>query len=305
MNYLFVFASLSLVGVVDGLWSIFNRPKQPAKLSIDTTFVILPGFGNDQKDYINPLDRGEEVSFVSGLKRRNIASEVVNIRRSDWLKLMNGAASNPLSFVKGTCTPYELFSFYLDEVEKTVNTAFKNNEGKQVVLVGHSAGGWLARAYMNNGNPKIAGLVTLGTPHYPPIDKKNDATRGAIRYVDENFPGALLSPDVFYISIGGTAVTSISPQNDEQKKTIEAFAQTSYQAVTGIKKDGEVGDGVVPLSSTLLLGSQTLIFDVYHSIQAPNNRWYGGENVLDAWLPLVDKNLRLQREKKVKKRRRW
>jgi triacylglycerol esterase/lipase EstA (alpha/beta hydrolase family) len=48
---------------------------------------------------------------------------------------------------------------------------------KQVVLCGHSAGGWLGRAAMNDGvwdaaagiasQDVVAGLVTLGSPHFP------------------------------------------------------------------------------------------------------------------------------------------
>eukprot|EP00968_Pinguiococcus_pyrenoidosus_P016244 scaffold1541_cov256-Pinguiococcus_pyrenoidosus.AAC.32 len=32
--------------------------------------VVLPGFGNDAVDYINPLGKGEELGIVSAFKRR-------------------------------------------------------------------------------------------------------------------------------------------------------------------------------------------------------------------------------------------
>ena len=49
----------------------------------------------------------------------------------------------------------------------------------EVIYVGHSAGGWLARAALGDGTPEsslarlnaaedVCGLVTLGTPHLPP-----------------------------------------------------------------------------------------------------------------------------------------
>lgn len=39
-------------------------------------------------------------------------------------------------------------------------------DGGKVTVIGHSAGGWLARVYMANyGTEDIALLLTLGTPH--------------------------------------------------------------------------------------------------------------------------------------------
>ena len=70
---------------------------------------------------------------------------------------------------------------------------------ERVVLVGHSAGGWLARAFLGDArygggddapHPHVAGLVSLGTPHAPTPDGVFDVTRGALAWLDERMPGA-------------------------------------------------------------------------------------------------------------------
>jgi hypothetical protein len=82
---------------------------------------------------------------------------------------------------------------------------------RQVDLVGHSAGGWLGRAfladpkYMDSSsratgqddglphNAAVASLVTLGTPHAPPPpgSKARDMTGGALTWVHNTYPGGL------------------------------------------------------------------------------------------------------------------
>jgi alpha-beta hydrolase superfamily lysophospholipase len=71
----------------------------------------------------------------------------------------------------------------------------------QVDLVGHSAGGWLARAYLADEKyhgtqlpaPAVRTLVTLGAPHLAPpkgVPGVFDATRGALDWLNDTYPGA-------------------------------------------------------------------------------------------------------------------
>jgi hypothetical protein len=106
-------------------------------------------------------------------------------------------------------------------------------------------------------------------------------TRGALSFVNSNYPGSFLSDEVFYLSVAGTAVIS-----DTQGSKEERFAADSYPQVSGIIVPGQIGDGVVPLNSAHLPGAcQLTIPGVYHSINAPRNFWYGAEDVVDFWLP--------------------
>lgn len=49
-----------------------------------------------------------------------------------------------------------------------------------------------------------------------------------------------------------------------------------------------IGDGIVSLEYAHLEGARQLTLDgVHHSINAPEDYWYGGETVVDLWLPVV------------------
>ena len=255
--------------------------------------VILPGFGNDELDYKNPLNRGEEGSLVANLKKRGYKSvHVVPIKRVSWLNIAKGLFKK--EFYTYDLEPRQLYDFYLDAVDRTVRQAVSDasDDSEQCILLGHSAGGWLARASLSmesKGNRRelsdmVAGVCTLGAPHTPPQEGSPDMTRGALSYVHEKYPGAYFK-DKFYISVAGTAITSNLNGNK-----IEKFAVDSYSQVSGINEEMQLGDGVVPLSNAHLDGAfQLTIPKCYHSINAPENYWFGGPDVIDYWLPVVDR----------------
>lgn len=219
--------------------------------------LILPGFGNSFIDYISPLNKGEEYGFVKALENRGVEAYVVPIRRYDWLKIANGLIDK--SYWDYSCEPKKLFRFYFEKTHLSICSIIEKT-GQKPVLIGHSAGGWLARGMMAggvwNGNvdtvdsskrkddfassevmtkDMIAGLVTLGTPHFPPSQRNYDNTRGAIQHVHTNYPGAyLLKDDIFYISIASKAV--ISDQKADFR-SIESFAYTSYKQLLGREED--------------------------------------------------------------------
>ena len=98
------------------------------------------------------------------------------------------------------------FAWYLEKVILTVETAVSENEGRKALLVGHSAGGWLARAALGDGtwagaaaeeaSELVRGCVTLGSPHLPPAPPGVDMTRGALVHVHVNYPGTFLFPSL-------------------------------------------------------------------------------------------------------------
>jgi hypothetical protein len=167
--------------------------------------VILPGFGNAQQDY---------TKFVQVLSSRGVTASVVPIERIEWLNIIKSII-NP-RFWKDECIPDELFKFYYDKVDLTVRQIVNdNNDTEGVVLVCHSAGGWLARGLLRDNNwygsitkssDLVQGIVTLGSPHYPPV-KGSDMTRGALKFISTTYPGSYLKDELFYISVAGTVVT--------------------------------------------------------------------------------------------------
>jgi len=242
--------------------------------------------------------------MVSILKAQGVKNVyVVPIMRPQWLLIVLGIFT--ADFWQSSCRPLQLFGFYCKSVDETVRLA-QLETGKSAILVGHSAGGWLARAVLSDGywmqegkssdanailsSDLVLGLVTLGAPHFPPSSTGADMTRGALSFVDRRYPSAHLKNNnnnnkgrgVFYVTVGGGAVMGNS---SAAEGSVERFAARSYLQVTGSSSE-ERGDGVVPLSSTHLPAAlQITIKDCWHSIQAPDNRWYGGDPAtLTCWL---------------------
>ena len=55
--------------------------------------VICPGFGNDAIDYLNPLNRGEEFSFVTALAKRGFNPDLIQVlplKRYEWIRVAGG-----------------------------------------------------------------------------------------------------------------------------------------------------------------------------------------------------------------------
>ncbi|CEM20650.1 unnamed protein product [Vitrella brassicaformis CCMP3155] len=272
--------------------------------------VILPGFGNDALDYTNPMKMGEDTSLKAALERRGYNVYVVPIARREWLSVARDFLTR--RFWTGECRPDGPgFRWYLDRVRTTVDRVRRRDWPggalpPKVVLVGHSAGGWLARAVMGDGTWRnetdeetgestveytqdiVQGVISLGSPHYPPPPPALDMTRGVLTYVCREYPGTFhKEKGIFYVSVVGDAVTG-DVQAD--RGTLERFAFQSYEVVCG-SGDGVRGDGVVPLRSAYLDGSRCVTMSgVYHSINVPDS-WYGSENVVDTWLAAAQDEL--------------
>ena len=297
--------------------------------------LILPGFGNDASDYYLP--QAPQGSLVESLHKRGWKTSqdaraeppqiyVLPVKRTDWLLVFLYGIFD-WKFWTANCEPTRpAFRWYLDRLINCINeitsedaTTVVNGDAKipkKVVLVAHSAGGWLARAALgyqeellaNNPNvhsshndllDRVLGLVCLGTPNLPPPPTVMDMTRGALRITNERFPGAYYSSaltpakddptatesknDLFYITVVGDAIRGVPQERNSplEPTTPSGFAYTSYEAVCG---DGTtVGDGVVPLCAAHLDGAlQLTLQGIFHSINAPD-KWYGSDAVIDSW----------------------
>lgn len=262
--------------------------------------VILPGFGNDQLDYLIP----EETSFKAALTRRGAEVSVVPINRPDWLNVARGLSD--FAFFTGSAQPEgPAFSWYIKSAKQTVEEAVaaRRQQGAsdvdaRVVLIGHSAGGWLARALCVVAGDAwvlkhVRGMVTLGAPHGTPPPEVADQTRGTIPNVNRRAPEAYYaSRGVFYVTASSRHVVG-----DENGTPSEKNAFTAYSLVLG-KGQGVEGDGFVPIESAMLEGAVQLTLDCYHSGGSadpwPKDDWYGSERNVDAWLGAVKEQLARQ-----------
>jgi pimeloyl-ACP methyl ester carboxylesterase len=215
--------------------------------------VLIGGFGSHWADY-KPV--AKMLSHVSG--RRVFITGI-----------------NRLSWVVGGLVDY---SVMIERVHKAVTHALDETHASRVMLIGHSAGGVIGRAYLGdktikqhhvprNGNERVSRLVTLGSPLR--AGRIEGAKRPGMKqaaWVDENYPGAYYK-HVEYLSVSGRFIEGKRSGGNLRER--EAFDNYKW-----ICNDGsQWGDGVVPLSLSSLDGAPHLILDgVGHS---PNwGRWF-------------------------------
>ncbi|MBA0561167.1 hypothetical protein Golob_018016 [Gossypium lobatum] len=277
--------------------------------------VILPvdspcGLGNNTGDY-------KKLEFT--LQEYGVPTVVAKVSRIDWLR--NAAGLVDPNYWKGTLQPRPVLDWYLKRVDDAVQEAEELAQGAKLSVIGHSAGGWLARVYMEEfGLSHISLLLTLGTPHLPPpkgLPGVIDQTRGLLYYVQQHCKKAVYTPELKYVCIAGrylqgarfvndskVAVESMATIDDDQQvsdvavvknKTDSTPVSTTFQARfvgQGYKQvcgEADVwGDGVVPEVSAHLEGALNISLDgVYHSPVGSDDvsrPWYGSPAVVEQWI---------------------
>jgi pimeloyl-ACP methyl ester carboxylesterase len=223
-----------------------SPPSMPgAKTPSNVKLLILPGFGNDASDYrwTLPAEPSSDLNIRVGSLVDSLVAcgwldeqiQVLPVQRLDWLQVfVNGLFDE--TFWLGTTNPTRpSFRWYLQAIAQSVRDI--SSDDTYVVLICHSAGGWLARAalgYFGNTTVsnesdnatliplhRVLGLVTLGSPHLPPPPDIMDMTRGALKITNAKFPGAYYkdatSPEnsLFYITVMGNAIQGKQHEDDE------------------------------------------------------------------------------------------
>ncbi|CAN1246238.1 hypothetical protein LINGRAPRIM_LOCUS3131 [Linum grandiflorum] len=274
--------------------------------------VILPGLGNNTADYGSLQTRlGDQYG---------VSSVVAKVNRIDWLR--NAAGLLDSSYWSGTLKPRPVLDWYLERVDEAVQEAKEIAPGGKLSLIGHSAGGWLARVYMEEfGVSDIALLLTLGTPHLPPprgIPGVIDQTRGLLYYVEDHCRKAVVTPELKYVCVAGRhkicryikGQRIVGSDSEEQVGSVvpvaddvlladlvdpgvpgpspfrARFVGQGYKQVCG--RADVWGDGVVPEESAHLEGALNISLDgVYHSpIGSDDSQrpWYGSTGVIEQWV---------------------
>ncbi|VVB14957.1 unnamed protein product [Arabis nemorensis] len=254
--------------------------------------VILPGLGNNSGDY-------KKLQVTLG--EYGVPVVVAAVSRLDWFR--NAAGLVDPAYWRGTLRPRPVLDWYLKRIDDAVREANELAQGQRLSLIGHSAGGWLARVYMEEyGNSDISLLLTLGTPHLPPPRGQSgviDQTRGLLYYVEEHCAKAVYTPELRYVCIAGRYIRGAPLVNNVDADVdsdvtmgINSGAAISEFAIASDKKSGSQvssgpsfrarfvgqgykqvcgkadvwGDGVVPEVSAHLEGALNVSFDgVYHS----------------------------------------
>lgn len=249
------------------------------------------------------------------MREYGISTVVAKVSRVDWLR--NAAGLLDSNYWRGTLRPRPVLDWYLKRVDEAVQEAKELTQGGSLSLIGHSAGGWLARVYMEEfGFSHISLLLTLGTPHLPPPKGSTgviDQTRGLLNYVEKHCSKAVYTPQLKYVCIAGryiqgarlfgnsddanadgevavegagtTAQVAVSASSATTSSLRSRFVGQGYKQVCG--RADVWGDGVVPEETAHLEGALNISLDgVYHSPVGSDDAlrpWYGSPAIVEQW----------------------
>lgn len=223
--------------------------------------LLLPGYLAGAKPY-------EEME--QGLLQLGFPVKTVPLRRFDWFPTVGGRSMLPI----------------LNQLDQAVRQLMQETESDRINLVGHSAGGWIARIYLGEvpydvhpgdrgkvclwkAHPTVATLVTLGTPHI----SQERWTRRNLDFVKTHYPGAFY-PQVRYVCVAGKAMYGTRQWGNW-------FTYSSYELTCG--RGDCWGDGITPIEAAHLDGAENVVIEeVFHSPR-PGKRWYGSSDVVKTW----------------------
>jgi pimeloyl-ACP methyl ester carboxylesterase len=174
----------------------------------------------------------------------------------------------------------------LQKLAETVAWARNRFQAERLILVGHSAGGIIARLYLHDGPvwgriyagaEHVDTLITLGSPHCG--GRQAETGWFVVDTANQLVPGTPYADRVRYRAVAGKYVQGHRPGS---LKEMRAFRL--YRIIGGQGDDW--GDGVVPLHSALLGGAETLVLEgVAHSAKVDHD-WFGSsEGIIRRWWP--------------------
>jgi len=176
---------------------------------------------------------------------------------------------------------------------RAVREASRRASGTPLLVVGHSAGGVLARILTAEapfagrrfaGSSRIGAIVTLGSPHVNAWEAWTSRHSGVYPagFADEHVPGAFFSPRVGYLSVTSRWATARADATDPR----ERWLRRSYERIMPRPHPDVIeGDGVIPVSCALLPGSRRIVLDGASHGHGTRHPWYGSEEWVDAWWP--------------------
>jgi hypothetical protein len=257
-----------------------TRPARAVWLEADPadlrpTVLVLGGFVTSA-----PIYR----PFVAALRARDAADVVVApIWTPDWI-LAAVRGMGPLTTRAGKALMRA----------SAASAASSASRGAPLLIVGHSAGGMLARLLTSpvpfqgrrlNGSSRIGAIVTLGTPHVAAGGRWGGRiARAVTRFADLNVPGACFAPTTGYLSVASRAIAA----GEEPEDGAERFIRRLYDGVLpqpGV--DPVTGDGLVPTAAALLDGARQLVLDSAIHAPSASASWYGADAQLDRWWPIA------------------
>jgi hypothetical protein len=167
--------------------------------------------------------------------------------------------------------------------------ASEASAGAPVLVVGHSAGGVIARILTSpdpfagrrmNGSGRVGAIVTLGSPHMNDAEGRAAQRMGETsRWANEHVPGAYFAPRTGYLCVASDAIVG-DAGGDRKARRVDGF----YRGVVSAPPDEPIpGDGVVPLAAALLPGVEPIVLHDAEHANVIARHWYGDADHVDAW----------------------
>ena len=189
------------------------------------------------------------------------SSRAVPLSRLDWIKVARQLPT--IEFLQAKLPVRPTLYWYFEAIEQALADIL-SAEGPdvEIAIVGHSIGGWIARAYLGGlsqsasatfrlAMERCTNIITLGTPHISPAEALVDQTRGLLDAIEATptcSPRSLLDE----CGIGFSCVVSQALGGTWNPSNLEGFvAAASYAPLTG-KWNNVKSDGIVPLNLALL-----------------------------------------------------
>lgn len=305
--------------------STSTPPRKTAVLICPAQFCVPV----DYEDLITSLQKGvhvhaEEVETEITTARSIATCKVAKLPRTEWIKVARHLPSK--DFFESTLKPDKTLDWYFQAMESALADIYAaEGENVSISIIGHSIGGWVARAYLGGlsgsytsvyrlTQERCSSLVTLGTPHSSPSEALVDQTRGLLRAVEDT-PAcsalALMDRGIDVTCVGSTSIDGKVFSTDIE----ELVASSSYIPLLGklaLSSGPSKGDGIVPVDLAFMdaparrieiekcnAGSKVRhahvfptpwnLWDGYAaSLPLPDDfTWYGSDSVIESWSSYV------------------
>ena len=240
-----------------------DRGRPPAAPAPAPTVVIIGGFLSSPPMYWRMRDR----LVARGARAVHIAP----IWLPDWV-LVAVRGQGPVA----------------TRSARTVLAASEAAAGVPLLVVGHSAGGIVARILTAeapfdgrrfSGAGRIGAVVTLGCPHVNAMEAATSRRSGVYptAFVDEHVPGAFWAPRIGYLSVGSRWMVGLAGEHGV-RRFYERLLTPPYPDVIE-------GDGLIPVASAMLPGAREVVLDDAAHGQGSRHAWYGSDKIIDEWWP--------------------
>ena len=179
---------------------------------------------------------------------------VAPLPRTEWIKVARQLPT--MAFFEGNLPVLETLGWYFDAIDQGIAEILaEEGANARICIIGHSIGGWVARAYLGGlgqsstavyrlAVDKVSSLVTIGTPHTSPEGALVDQTRGLLREIAQ---APSCTPQA--LTARGIDITCVCSDALEGKlfstNVEELVAVASYLPLVG--KIDASGDGIVPI----------------------------------------------------------